>query len=391
MAVAFELLRRDPGSRARLGRLTTPHAVVDTPVFMPVGTQGTVKALTWDEVASTGARLVLANTYHLYLRPGAEVVAALGGLHRFTAWSGAFLTDSGGFQVYSLQALRRVSDEGVEFQSHLDGSYHTLSPERAVWVQEQLGADIIMCLDDVAGHGEPPARIAEAMRRSVAWAARCRAAQTTDQALFGIVQGGFDEHLRRECAAALTELELPGYAIGGLSVGEPKEQMLEVLAYAPELLPPDRPRYLMGVGWPEDIVAAVEAGVDLFDCVLPTRLGRTATAVTSAGRVNLRNARHERDESPLDPTCDCPVCRTHSRAYVRHLVKANEILGARLLTYHNVWFYQRLMVDIRAAIADGRFAGWAAEFRAQGVQWAADQDGAGHPATKKSEGSAAAR
>lgn len=370
MSVTFSLLARDGSSKARRGQLRTSHGVVETPVFMPVGTQATVKALTWDEVESTGARIVLANTYHLFLRPGPDALTALGGIHSFTSWPGAVLTDSGGFQVYSLAGLRKVDDDGVEFSSHLDGSKHRLTPERCIAVQEAIGADVMMCLDDVVAYGTEPERTLEAMHRSLAWAARCQGAQQTDQALFGIVQGGFDEQLRRRSAAGLVELNLPGYALGGLSVGEPKELMLEVLGYAPELLPADRPRYLMGVGWPEDIVAAVAAGIDLFDCVLPTRLGRTATAVTSTGRVNLRNACHELDGSPLDAACECSTCRRHSRAYLRHLAKTNEILGARLLTYHNVWFYQRLMEQIRAALDAGTFSAWAGAFQSSGVSWA---------------------
>ncbi len=368
MGITFAVQQTD--GRARRGVLTTPHGSVDTPAFMPVGTQATVKSLTWDEVAATGAQMVLANTYHLFLRPGSEVVAELGGLHRFSGWSGGILTDSGGFQVYSLKGLRRLDDDGVEFQSHLDGATHRLTPERAVAVQEQLGADIIMCLDDLAGWGEPDDRYRQAMDRSIAWAARCRAAQTTDQALFAIVQGGYCLDRRRECAASLCALDLPGYAIGGVSVGEPGEQSQAVVETVPDMLPADRPRYLMGVGWPEDILGAVAAGCDMFDCVLPTRLGRTATAVVSSGRLNLRNAQYERDARPLDETCACHTCRHHSRAYLRHLIKANEILGARLLTYHNVWFYQSMMQAMRGAIEQGRFGDWSAEFLAAG-RWAA--------------------
>ncbi len=370
MPIGFELLATDASTKARRGRLTTPHAIAETPVFMPVGTQATVKSLTWDEVSATGAGMVLANTYHLYLRPGDEVVAQLGGLHRFSGWDGAILTDSGGYQVFSLEGLRQVSDDGVRFQSHHDGSYHHLTPERAVLIQEHLGADVMMCLDDVVGWGAEPERVRQAMDRSVAWAARCQAAQATDQALFGIVQGGFDEALRRESAARMAALELPGYALGGLSVGEPKEEMLAALEYGPALLPELKPRYLMGVGWPEDIVAAVVAGCDMFDCVLPTRLGRTAAAVTSVGRLNLRNKQWEADASPLDPQCGCPTCARHSKAYLRHLVKANEILGARLLTMHNVWYYQRLMESIRAALDAGTFGAWAADYQAHAPRFA---------------------
>lgn len=370
MPIGFELLATDASTKARRGRLTTPHAVVETPVFMPVGTQATVKSLTWSEVEATGARMVLANTYHLFLRPGDDVVAQLGGLHRFSGWDGAILTDSGGYQVFSLEGLRQVSDEGVRFQSHHDGSYHQLTPERAVLIQEHLGADVMMCLDDVVGWGVETERMREAMLRSVDWARRCRDAQATDQALFGIMQGGFDEALRRESAAQMTDLDLPGYAVGGLSVGEPKEEMLAALEYAPALLPAHKPRYLMGVGWPEDIVAAVVAGCDMFDCVLPTRLGRTAAAVTSVGRLNLRNKQWETDDSPLDPECDCPTCRRHSKAYIRHLVKANEILGARLLTLHNVWYYQRLMAQIRESLDAGTFGPWSADYLGRAPRFA---------------------
>ncbi|MBI2302688.1 MAG: tRNA guanosine(34) transglycosylase Tgt [Armatimonadetes bacterium] len=363
MPISFELSATDPGGLARRGRLTTPHGVIDTPAFMPVGTQATVKALTWDEVALTGTQMVLANTYHLYLRPGEDVVEQFGGLHGFTGWRGGVLTDSGGFQVYSLAKLRRVTDDGVTFQSHHDGSSHTFTPESATRTQERLGADVIMCLDDVAGYGEPAQRIEAAMHRSLAWAARCRDAHVTDQALFGIVQGGFDEPLRRESAAGMTALDLPGYAIGGLSVGEPKELMLETLAYAPSLLPPDRPRYLMGVGWPEDIVAAVAAGIDMFDCVLPTRLARNGTAITSEGRINVDSPSWAREDGPLDPECACPTCTSHPRAYLRHLAHAKEILAARLLTLYNVWYYQRLMRTIREAIEEGRFGAWSRGFR----------------------------
>lgn len=376
MSVRLELLTTDPASRARRGRLHTPHGVVETPAFMPVGTQATVKSMTWDDVWATGSRLCLANTYHLYLRPGPSIVRTLGGLHGFTGWRGGFLTDSGGFQVFSLAGLRKVSDEGVRFQSHIDGSYHLLTPEVSLATQEALGADIIMCFDDVAGWGSEAARLDEATDRSLEWARRCRDAHVTDQALFGIVQGGFDRARRERSAAGLVELDLPGYALGGLSVGEPKEVMLEVLGYAPELLPADKPRYLMGVGWPEDLVAAVAAGCDMFDCVLPTRLGRTAAALTSTGRLNLRNQQYERDASPLDPACGCATCARHSRAYLRHLIKANEILGARLLTYHNVAFYQSLLAEMRAALDAGTFGAWHAAFVARGLTWAGQRPAA---------------
>lgn len=368
MAIRFELLAVDAATGARRGRLHTPHGVVDTPAFMPVGTQATVKALTWSDVAATGAQMVLANTYHLVLRPGPETVQRLGGLHGMTGWTGGFLTDSGGYQVFSLRDRLRIDDRGVTFRSHLDGSIHELTPERAVAVQEQLGADIIMCLDDVQGHDAPPERMVEAMTRSLRWVERCAAAQTTEQALFGIQQGGFDRALRQASSDGLAALDLPGYAIGGLSVGEPTEVLHEQIAYAPGLLPADKPRYLMGVGWPEDLVAAVAAGCDLFDCVLPTRLGRNAAALTEAGRINLRNARFADDRTVLDPDGDGEAALGYRRGYLRHLVVAKEILAARVLTLNNVRFYQRLMERMRAAIEAGTFAAWQAEFLTRGVR-----------------------
>ncbi len=369
MAIAFDVLTTDPGGRARRGRLVTPHATVETPAFMPVGTQATVKASTWEQVWASGARLCLANTYHLYLRPGPATVAELGGLHGFSGWAGAFLTDSGGYQVFSLAPMRQVSDAGVTFRSHHDGSRHELTPERSIAVQEALGADIIMCFDELVGYDAEPREQDAATARSLAWAERCAAAQTTDQALFGIVQGGFDRGRREASAAGMRALDLPGYALGGLSVGEPTAVMREVLSYAPELLPADRPRYLMGVGWPDDLVAAVAAGMDMFDCVLPTRLGRTAAALTSEGRLNLRNQVHARDRRPLDPECVCPTCTRHSRAYLRHLVQSGEMLGPMLLTQHNLWFYQALMAQMRAALETGSFGAWAEAFWARGRRW----------------------
>ncbi|HIE52803.1 MAG TPA: tRNA guanosine(34) transglycosylase Tgt [Armatimonadetes bacterium] len=363
MSTTFAVLAMDPLTGARRGRLRTPHGEVDTPAFMPVGTQGTVKAMTPEELRELGTQILLGNTYHLYLRPGVEIIHRAGGLHQFMHWEGPILTDSGGFQVYSLQALRQVTEEGVTFQSHLDGSTHLFTPESVIAAQELLGADLIMCLDDVPGYPCSPKRAKEAMWRSLAWAERCRAAhRREDQALFGIVQGAFDRDLRLTSVARLVELDFPGYAIGGLSVGEPKAITWEVLAYTASALPADRPRYLMGVGWPEDIVHAVRLGVDLFDCVLPTRLGRTGTALTSQGRLNLRQAQYAEDLTPLDPACDCYTCRYYTRAYVRHLVKANEILGVRLLTYHNLAFYQRLMHRLQQHLEAGTFAEFAAQF-----------------------------
>ena len=364
MTFNFSLLHRDTDSQARLGRMTTPHGTVNTPAFAPVGTQATVKALDPRDLSDLGTELILSNTYHLYLRPGADVVADMGGLHEFMGWSGPILTDSGGFQVFSLAENRSVSAEGVLFRSHIDGSTHRFTPETVVRVQEQLGADIIMCLDECA---EPHDRAYNelALTRTHAWAARCRAAQRRDdQALFGIVQGGVFADLRQRSAEYLVGLDFPGYAIGGLSVGETKEQMHAMLEAAVPLLPADRPRYLMGVGAPEDLLECSARGVDLFDCVLPTRLARNAALFTRQGRINIRNASFARDGAPVDAGCLCYTCRHFSRAYLRHLFKAGELLAYRLATIHNVHFMLELMRDIRAAIAMGRFAEFKARFLA---------------------------
>jgi queuine tRNA-ribosyltransferase len=362
MTFGFSLLHTDVESQARLGRMVTPHGEIDTPAFAPVGTQATVKALDPRDLQELGAGLVLANTYHLYLRPGADVVAEVGGLHRFMGWNGPILTDSGGFQVFSLAENRVVSDGGVTFRSHIDGSQHTFTPEMVVHVQEQLGADIIMCLDECA---EPHNRAynEQALARTHAWAERCRAAQKRDdQALFGIVQGGIFPDLRRDSARFLAGLHFPGYAIGGLSVGETKEQMYDMLDITTPLLPAGKPRYLMGVGAPEDLLESVARGVDLFDCVLPTRLARNAALFTRQGRLNMRNARFERDPAPVEEGCACYTCRHFSRAYVRHLFKAGEMLAARLATIHNVHFLLQLMREVRAAIAEDRFSTFKEEF-----------------------------
>jgi queuine tRNA-ribosyltransferase len=364
MTFGFTLLHTDVQSQARLGRITTPHGDITTPAFAPVGTQATVKALDPRDLQALGAELILSNTYHLYLRPGAEVVADMGGLHHFMGWDGPILTDSGGFQVFSLAENRQISGEGVTFRSHIDGSRHTFTPEMVIHVQEQLGADIIMCLDECA---EPHNRAynEQALARTHAWAERCRAAQTRDdQALFGIVQGGIFPDLRQDSARFLADLYLPGYAIGGLSVGESKEQMYAMLDITTPLLPADKPRYLMGVGAPEDLLEAVDRGVDLFDCVLPTRLARNAALFSRQGRLNMRNARFERDPAPVEAGCTCYTCQTFSRAYVRHLFKAGEMLGARLATIHNVHFLLQLMRDVRAAIAEDRFLAFKQEFLA---------------------------
>ena len=352
----FEVTATDPVTGARTGRFHTPHGIIHTPVFAPVGTQATVKALRPDDLVELGADLILANTYHLYLRPGDELVRDLGGLHQFMAWDGPILTDSGGFQVFSLSDTRTIDDDGVTFKSHHDGSKHRFTPERSIAIQENLGADIIMAFDEC-----PPPTDYEYVQRSLArthaWAERCLGAKRrADQALLGIVQGGVFEDLRLESAAFLLERPFPGYAIGGLAVGESKWEMHQVLDWLQPVLPVDKPRYLMGVGTPEDLVNGVMRGVDIFDCVLPTRLARHNSAFTLGGRLNLRNARFKRDDTALVADCDCYTCRKFSRAYLHHLVRANEILGHILLSWHNVHFLINLMGEMRAAIASGRFA-----------------------------------
>src|SRR5205807_98543 len=350
----FELTHTD--GKARRGRLHTAHGSVETPVFMAVGTQATVKGLTPAQLVAAGVQVVLGNTYHLALRPGDELIAALGGLHRFMAWDGPILTDSGGFQIYSLAPTRRIDDRGAQFRSHIDGALLELTPERAVAIQENLGSDIAMCLDECPPADTPPEYLRESVRRTLHWAERCRAAhRRPDQALFAIVQGGVDVALRAECALALAALDFPGYALGGFSVGETADQMLTALAPSAALLPAAKPRYLMGVGRPEDILAGVACGVDMFDCVLPTRNGRNASAFTADGALRLRNACHKRDRAPLESDCPCYTCRNFSRAYLHHLFLANEMLGPTLLSLHNVAFYCRLMAASRDAIDAGRW------------------------------------
>ena len=347
---------------ARLGRFDTPHGPLETPVFAPVGTQATVKAMQPRDLRELGATLVLANTYHLYLRPGDELIRDLGGLHRFMAWDGPILTDSGGFQVFSLSDTRRIDDDGVTFKSHLDGSSHRFTPERSIAIQENLGADVIMMFDECPPPNEYD-YVRQSLGRTHAWAERCVAAKTrSDQALFGIVQGGVFRDLREQSAAFLLGLDLPGYAVGGLAVGESKAEMHAVLEWLHPILPADRPRYLMGVGAPEDLVNGVLRGIDIFDCVLPTRIARNGAALILGGRINLRNAQFTADPSPLDPTCACPTCAHFSRAYLRHLVMANEILAHILLTTHNLHFLLRLMDDLRKAIRKGSLADFAGEF-----------------------------
>jgi queuine tRNA-ribosyltransferase len=359
-AFQFSVAHADRGSQARTGLWQTPHGIVETPAFMPVGTAGSVKGLTPDQLREAGVRMVLANTYHLALRPGAEIIADLGGLHRFIGWDGPMLTDSGGFQVFSLAKLTRLDDEQVVFRSHIDGNLLELSPERAIRIQEQLGADCIMCLDECPPYDVPEGRLEQAVDRTTRWALRCREAhRRTDQALFGIVQGGTERRLRERSAQALVPIDFRGYAVGGLSVGEEPAAMYETLDWTVPLLPADRPRYLMGVGRPIDLVEAVLRGIDLFDCVLPTRNGRNATAFTHGGILRLRNQIHARDERPLDLLCACPVCRQFSRAYLRHLFVVNEMLGPILLSWHNLSYYQQLLGGLRKAIAENRTA----EFR----------------------------
>ncbi len=352
---------------ARRGRLETAHGTVETPVFMPVGTQATVKALHPEEVRAAGAEMILANTYHLMLRPGAETIAALGGLHRFMNWPGPILTDSGGFQVMSLSGLRTLDETGVTFRSHIDGSRHELTPERSVAIQHQLDADITMVLDECTGYPATEDTAARSMRLSMRWAERSRAAfhPRPGYGLFGIVQGGIYPDLRRESAEALTAIGFDGYAIGGLAVGEGQERLLATLEATTPHLPQAAPRYLMGVGTPSDLIAAVARGIDMFDCVIPTRSGRTARGYTRRGQVNLRNARHARDPRPLDEECSCPLCTSYSRAYLHHLFRADEMLAGMLLTRHNIQFYQDLMHALRDAIAGNRFAEAAAFWQAR--------------------------
>ena len=361
MTAAFTLLARD--GAARCGRLDTAHGPMDTPAFMPVGTAGAVKAMTADAVRATGAQMILGNTYHLMLRPGAERVAALGGLHAFMDWPGPILTDSGGFQVMSLSGLREVSEEGVVFRSHIDGAREMLTPERSMAIQHALDADITMIFDECPAYPAERDAIAASMALSLRWAERSRAAfrPRPGYGLFGIVQGGVHADLRAQSAEALIAIGFEGYAIGGLAVGEGQALMLATLDGVTPHLPADKARYLMGVGKPDDIIRAVARGVDMFDCVLPTRSGRNAQAWTVGGPVNLRNARHRDDPRPLEAGCPCPACTKHSRAYLHHLIRADEMLGAMLLTWHNLTHYQRLMADLRAAIAAGRFADFAAQ------------------------------
>ncbi len=361
----FDISARD--GRARTGVIATKRGEIRTPAFMPVGTAGTVKAMMPENVRTTGADIILGNTYHLMLRPGAERVARLGGLHGFIGWERPILTDSGGFQVMSLTDLRKLTEEGVTFRSHLDGARHHLTPERSMQIQQLLGADIVMAFDECTPFPATRDEAAASMRRSMRWASRSRVAfgERPGHALFGIQQGSVHEDLRAESAAALREIGFEGYAIGGLAVGEGQEAMFGVLDYAAGQLPEDRPRYLMGVGKPDDIVGAVTRGIDMFDCVLPTRSGRTGQAFTRMGAIAIKNARHAEDPRPLDPGCACPACTRFSRAYLHHVHRAGEIIGAMLLTWHNLQYYQDLMAGLREAIAEGGLAAFTAAFHAR--------------------------
>ncbi len=361
---AFTLSATD--GRARTGRISTPRGEIRTPAFMPVGTAATVKAMLPESVRATGADILLGNTYHLMLRPTAERIARLGGLHRFMNWDRPILTDSGGFQVMSLADLRKLTEAGVTFRSHVDGSRHELSPERSMEIQRLLGSDIVMAFDECPALPADRDRIAESMRLSMRWAQRSRDAfgDRPGHALFGIQQGGLEPDLRAESAEALTAIGFDGYAIGGLAVGEGQEAMFACLDYAPDQLPADRPRYLMGVGKPDDIVGAVKRGVDMMDCVLPSRSGRTGQAFTRRGVVNIKNARHADDPRPLDDACGCPACTGYSRAYLHHVFRAKEMISGMLLTWHNLHYFQQIMAEMRAAIAEGRFAAWEAGFHA---------------------------
>ena len=364
MANRFKFFVSSYQGRARSGVVSTPRGDIRTPAFMPVGTAATVKAMMPESVRATGADVVLGNTYHLMLRPGAERVYNLGGLHKFMNWNRPILTDSGGFQVMSLTGLRRLTEEGVKFRSHIDGSEHNLTPERSIEIQKFLGSDIAMSFDECPALPADRNRIRESMELSMRWAQRSRDAfgDRPGYALFGIQQGGLEEDLRAESADALRSIEFDGYALGGLAVGEGQEAMFSCLDFAPEQLPRDKPRYLMGVGKPDDIVGAVQRGVDMFDCVLPSRSGRTGQAQTRMGQINLRNARHKDDPRPLDAECSCPTCQQYSRAYLHHVIKSQEIIGSMLLTWHNLHYYQELMQNLRNAIAAGSLEVFVAKF-----------------------------
>lgn len=360
----YELIKKDKFSKARLGKIYTNRGIIETPIFMPVGTRATVKAMNVDELKEIGSQIILGNTYHLYLRPGQEIIRAAGGLHKFMNWDRPILTDSGGFQVFSLGAIRKITEEGVMFRSHIDGSKHFISPEKSMEIQNDLGSDIMMAFDECAPYPASYDYVKNSMERTIRWLKRCKEyhKNTENQALFGIIQGGMYKDLRKISAIETCSMDLPGYAVGGLSVGEPKDVMIEYLNYTTEFLPEDKPRYLMGVGTPDYLFEAVEAGIDMADCVLPTRLGRNGTAITTYGKVVIKNAKYAKDFTPLDETCDCYACKNHTKAYIRHLMNVNEILGARLLSTHNLRFLLKTMENIRQAIREDRFLEYKKEF-----------------------------
>ncbi len=360
--VTYELLHTDKYTGARRGIIHTPHGDIQTPIFMPVGTQATVKSMTVEELKENGAQIILSNTYHLYLRPGSKLVKKAGGLHNFMRWDKPILTDCGGFQVFSLSDLRTITEDGVEFKSHLDGSKHFFSPENVMETQEDLGADIIMSFDECCPYPSTYEYTKNSMERTTRWAKRCKEAHTTDQALFGIIQGGFYEDLRKKSAEDLIALDFPGYAIGGISVGEPKKEFIKLLKYTTPLMPKNKPRYLMGVGTPDYLLEAAIAGIDMCDCVLPTRIARNGTAMTSHGKLVVRNATYAEDFSPLDPECDCYACKNYTRAYIRHLIKCNEILGVRLLSIHNIKFLTNLMERVRMEIENDNLLNFTKDF-----------------------------
>lgn len=351
----FSITHKDKNSAARIGTLTTPHGIINTPVFMPVGTQAAVKTLTSQDVKDTKAEIILSNTYHLYMRPGYKLISEMGGLHRFMNWDKPILTDSGGFQIFSLKGKTKISENGARFQSHIDGSYHVITPEKAVEIQNHLGADIIMCLDDCPPYPSTPVHINSSLNITKQWAERCKAFhKKEDQALFGIIQGGVFKDMRERSAKDITSISFDGYAIGGLSVGETSDILYDIAGFTAALMPADKPRYLMGVGTPEDILTCIKAGIDMFDCVMPTRNARNGTLFTSEGKVTIKNQQYARDEQPLDKNCDCFTCKNYTRAYLRHLYKASEITALRLNSIHNIRYYTTLIEKIKTAIRENR-------------------------------------
>lgn len=359
----FKLIKEDKKSEARLAELSTNHGEIETPIFMPVGTQATVKAMTSRELKEINSQIILANTYHLYLRPGDELIKKAGGLHEFMNWDRPILTDSGGFQVFSLSDLREIKEEGVYFRSHLDGSKHFISPEKSMQIQKNLGSDIVMAFDECPPYPAERDYVEKSLERTIRWAERCKKEmEASDQALFGIIQGGVYPELRKRSVEEMKKFDFPGYSIGGLSVGEPKEEMYKMLDYTTPIMPRNKPRYLMGVGTPEDLVEGIYHGIDMFDCVMPTRIARHGQVFTSKGRMTVRNAQYKDDFTPLDEECDCHVCQNYSRGYIRHLIKRNEILGVRLTTYHNLYFMLDLAEKIREALRNDNFIEFREEF-----------------------------